>query len=348
MARRDIIVVGASAGGVEALTVLLKTLPTDLHASVLIVLHIPEHSKSRLNEILQRETSLKVKFAEDGEIITQNKIYIASASRHMLVEEGKITLGNGPKENRFRPSVDALFRSAAYSYRSRVIGILLSGAMDDGNSGLWTIKHLGGVAVVQQETEAIFPQMIKNAKYHVEIDHEVPIIEMAALLSRIVNDGPPSDIKELSEEEARLIKLEMIVAKRDNAYELKLLEYGDFTPVTCPECHGALVQLKEGRIIRYRCHTGHAFTVSSLLAGVSENINNQLWQAMKGMEENSILLEKLSGLFDASGHDVISKSYIAKSDEFKKKARMIHTMIEEHEQVSGDPEQFDTDNISET
>lgn len=341
MAQRDIVVVGASAGGVEALKIFIKSLPTDLHVSVLVVLHIPEHSKSRLAEILQLETSMPVVSAEDEEIILPDKIYVARAGRHMIVEDEKLIFGYGPKENRFRPSVDALFRSAAYTYKSRVIGILLSGAMDDGNSGLWTIKRLGGLAVVQEEREAIFPQMVMNAKHHIDIDHEVPAAKLGPLLRQIVNDAPPSDIEELSEEAAKMLELEIIVAKRDNAYELRLLEYGKFTPITCPECHGALVQLVEGRIIRYRCHTGHAFTVSSLLAGISLSIHNQLWQAMKGMEENSILLEKLSDHFKTSNYQDISKSYQAKADEFKKKAQAIHTMILDHKQVSGDPKTFE-------
>lgn len=337
--------VGASAGGVEALKVFIKNLPTNLQAAVMVVLHIPEHSRSRLAEILQRESNLEIKAAANGEAVTPNKVYIAGAGRHLLVEDGTVVLGRGPKENRFRPSIDALFRSAAYSYRERVIGILLSGSMDDGNSGLWTIKRLGGLTIVQEESETIFPQMIMNAKHYVDIDHEVPVANMGDLLSQLTSE-PPANGEELSEDDAKLMELEVIVAERDNAFELHLLEYGEFTPITCPECHGALVQLKQGPIIRFRCHTGHAFTISSLLTGVSDSINNQLWQAMKGMEENAILLETLGRHFEESDHQDISGSYVAKADEFKQKARLVHSMIENQEQVSGDPEEFREGGVS--
>jgi len=338
--QRDIIVVGASAGGVEALKTFLKHLPVELEVAVLIVLHIPEHSRSRLSEILQRETAWKVSPAKDGEHIVKGKVYVAGANAHMLVENYQIVLGKGPKENRFRPSIDALFRSAAYNYRQRVIGILLSGSMDDGNSGLWTIKRLGGLAIVQDVQEAVFPQMIMNAKHYVDIDYEVSVDEMGNLLKKIIEDSSSPEVSELSEEEAKLLELEIIVAKKDNSLELGILEKGVFTPITCPECHGALVQLKEGKVVRFRCHTGHAFTISSLMAGISKAINEQLWQSMKSMEENAILLEKLSALFLETGYEQISQSYSQKAQEYRDKSRQVHAIILSHNEISGDPEEF--------
>lgn len=341
--KHHIIVAGASAGGVEALKTFLKNLPIELNVAVLIVLHIPEHSKSRLSEILQRETDWKVSLAKDGETIESNRVYVAGSNAHMLVENNKIILGKGPKENRFRPSIDALFRSAAYNYRKRVVGILLSGSMDDGNSGLWTVKRLGGITIVQDVDEALFSQMIMNAKHYVNVDHEVPVAEMGVLLKTILQELPESDATDISEEEASLIQLEILIAKSDNSFELGILKKGVYTPITCPECFGALVQLKEGNLVRFRCHTGHAFTISSLMAGISQGIKDQLWQSMKSMEENAILLEKLSDTFQEDGYHEYSLSYSQKAQEYRTKARQVHEIILSHGEFSADPEEFKLD-----
>ena len=159
MAQRDIVVIGASAGGVAVLTELVQSLPADFHAAVFIVLHIPPHSPSVLPQILSAAGPLQAVHPVDGERIQKGRIYIASPDHHLLIEDGHVVVRKGPKENRFRPSVDALFRSAAYIYGPRVIGIVLTGTLDDGTSGLWSIKRLGGVAIIQEPKEAPFPSM---------------------------------------------------------------------------------------------------------------------------------------------------------------------------------------------
>jgi two-component system chemotaxis response regulator CheB len=162
MANRDIIVIGASAGGVEALSDFFSGLPANLEATIFVVLHIPPYSPSSLPVILTRCGHMSASHPKDGEEVRPGQVYIAPPDHHLLVELGRVLIKRGPKENRFRPSVDALFRSAAYAYGRRVIGIVLSGALDDGTSGLWTIKRLGGVAIVQQPEDACVPNMPRS------------------------------------------------------------------------------------------------------------------------------------------------------------------------------------------
>lgn len=254
MANHDIIVVGASAGGIHALVSLVEGLPADLPASILIVQHVPPHTASMLPENLSRSGPLPARHPVDGEVIRKGQIYIAVPDHHLLLEKGKVLVKRGPKENRFRPSIDALFRSAAYSYGPRVIGVVLSGSLDDGTSGLWTVKRMGGLAVVQNPLEAAFPSMPMNALQEVEIDKTVSVAEMGPLLNELVGNrtvGKPT----IRAKELKRVETEVKIAVRDNAFQMGIIDMGELTPFTCPECNGALTRLKEGRIIRFRCRT---------------------------------------------------------------------------------------------
>lgn len=186
---QDIIVIGASAGGVEALIELTRWVPTNLPASLFVVLHVASHVKSGLPQILSRSGSLPATVPRDGEIFRRGRIYVAPADHHMLVEEDRIHLWRGPRENRHRPAINALFRSAAVSYKRRVVGVILSGVLDDGTTGLWWVKHYGGVTVVQDPGEATFPEMVCNAMEHVEVDYRVSASRMGELFGRLA-DGP--------------------------------------------------------------------------------------------------------------------------------------------------------------
>ena len=190
MAKRDIIVIGASAGGFEALKKLVADLPGDLQASIFIVWHMPPDVRGLLPDVLNRFGPIHAANAYDTEEIRPNRICVAPPDRHLLIEDGRVRTTKGPRENRFRPAVDPLFRSAAYTYRQRVIGVILSGALDDGTSGLWTVKHHGGLAVVQNPNDAQFPSMPENAIREVEVDHIAPIDAMGPLLVRLPSRMP--------------------------------------------------------------------------------------------------------------------------------------------------------------
>lgn len=335
MVNRDIIVIGASAGGVSALEQLVRLIPKDFPGSIFIVMHTPPFSPSRLPQILSRAGALEAVHPGESEKIEQGKIYVAPPDHHLLIEEDRVVVKKGPKENRFRPSIDALFRSAAYVYGTRVVGIVLTGSLDDGTSGLWTIKRLGGIAMCQDPEEATFPEMPKSVLKYVDTDYTIRVAEMATILTRLASEGVKNQQK-VPKEEIDLLALEVKIATSDNAFERGIMEMGELAPFTCPSCHGALVGLKEGNRVRYRCHTGHAFTASAFLAGVSETVEETLWQAMRGLEEITMLLQHIGEhMMDAEDHQT-AELFLKKANETAARARVVHDSVFKHERISAD------------
>ena len=336
MVKRNIIVVGASAGGVNALIEFVKSIPQDFKASVFIVLHTSPYSPSQLPQILSRSGALKATHPKDGEEMEQGCIYIAPPDHHMLLQKGnKIAVKRGPKENRFRPSVDALFRSAALFYGPRVIGVVLSGLLDDGTSGMWNIKRSGGLAIVQDPEEALYSSMPKNVLQYVEVDHVAPSSGIGGLLSSLITQQalkPP----DLTKEDMELLKMEVVIATRDNAFEMGILNMGTLTLFTCPECHGALVSITEGEMIRFRCHTGHAYTTSTLLASITTAVEEQLWQAMQNMEATVMLLNQIADQYKSLGDKKAAKQFKDKSDEIAKRAQVVHESVFTQQLLSED------------
>jgi two-component system, chemotaxis family, protein-glutamate methylesterase/glutaminase len=336
MARHDIVVIGASAGGVTALTEFVKHLPKDFGGSIFIVLHISPYSPSYLPSILTQAGFLEATHPKDGEKIKKSHIYVAPVDHHMLLEDTSILVKKGPKENRFRPSVDALFRSAAYVFGPRVIGIILTGLLNDGTSGLWSIKRLGGVTIVQDPDDADYPSMPTNALEYVEADHVLPVTQMGQLVSNLTKQRKKSPKPKITKRERELLKMEVVIARQDNAFEMGILDMGVLTPFTCPECHGVLVKLVEGKTIRFRCHTGHAFTASALLSEVTKKIEDSLWQAMRGLEETSMLLNEIGNHFTKQGQRDVASMFTKKGEVTAQKAKVIHDYVFTQEQLSED------------
>ena len=328
-------VIGASAGGITALMALVKSIPKGFDGYIFVVLHIPPSSPSNLPSILQRAGLLDAVHPRDGELLKRGRIYIAPPDHHMLLEGNKVLIKKGPEENRFRPSIDALFRSAAYVYGPRVIGVVLSGLLNDGTSGLWSIKRLGGMTIVQDPADADYPSMPINALEYVDVDHSVPADKIGILLSKLVGEPAPQKLK-LTKEQMALLKMEVIISKQDNAFSMGIMQAGELTPFTCPECNGVLVRLMEGKFIRFRCHTGHAYTASSLLADVSKSVEEKLWQAMRGLEETTLLLKQIGAHFQERGLTEEGDLFIAKADMTTKRARVIHDSVFKQELLSED------------
>ncbi|GEP03841.1 chemotaxis protein CheB [Methylobacterium oxalidis] len=295
-----IVVVGASAGGVPALQEFVAGLPAGLDAAVFIVLHLDPYARSHLDRILNRCSPLPVGQSRDGQKIRAGQIYVSSPDLHLLVERERVGVKHGPKENRFRPSIDALFRSAAYTHRERVIGIVLSGLLNDGTSGLWSIKQLGGTTIVQDPREATFDDMPRNALEQVEIDHILPVREIGPLVGRLVKQSP-GKAREPSEDLVERMEAEVAVAASENAFQRGIMRYGELTALTCPECHGALVKITEGPHTRFRCHTGHGFTADALLSGITETAEEALWNAQRALEEGVMLLDDMAAQLEVAG-----------------------------------------------
>lgn len=283
----DLIVIGASAGGLEALRLLVRTLPPTLPAAVCVVWHMSAESPGLLPTILQQAGPLPAQHATDGDALRPGTIYVARPDQHLVLEPGVLRLTQGPKENRFRPAVDPLFRSAATAYGPRVIGVVLSGALDDGTAGLAAIKALGGIAVVQDPHDALVPGMPTSALQHVAVDYVAPAAALGALLADLVvrpvaANAPPPVRPDLA--------LETRIALEDNALEGGVLDLGPPTPYTCPECHGTLLQITADGMMRFRCHTGHAYSLATLVSEVTASIEAALWSAIRAIDEQVLLL----------------------------------------------------------
>ena len=300
MAQREIVVVGASAGGVEALQTLINGLPASMAASVFVVLHIPSDAASNLHEVLGLNSALPVEPAQDGAPIVPGRVYVGVPDRHLLIESNRIRVTRGPKENRARPAVDALFRSAAYHYGSKTIGVVLSGNLDDGTAGLWTIKDRGGVALVQSLDDAFYPSMPKSAIEHVAVDHVLPVAEMPSVITSLTKETIPAVPLE---PKVTTMETEISIAVGENPLLNGSLKLGPISPNTCPTCHGVLVRINEGKIIRYRCHTGHAFSMQSLFTQLGEEIDITLMTALRTIDERIFLLQQMEQLA-RDGQDV--------------------------------------------
>jgi len=266
--RPDIFVVGASAGGVEALRVLASGLPREFDAAVFVTLHIGA-GPSALDTILSQAGPLPSKRPKDGEQIERGTIYVAPPDYHMLVAQGHIHLSHGPKENRTRPAINPMFRSAARSYGGRVTGIILSGALDDGVAGLAEVKRCGGLAVVQHPETAQFPDMPSSAITHVDdVDYVVPIREIGILLGRLAGT-------------------ENTAMEEHESIERKQVE------LICPDCQGPMWQERQGRIVEYACRVGHRFSPLSMLSSFREGVENRLWNVVVSLDATADFAEQL-------------------------------------------------------
>jgi len=330
-----IIVIGASAGGVETLIEVVARLPEELPAPVFVVLHIPPFVASSLPEILSRSGPLPAVHPNDGEVINAGVIYIAPPDHHLLVENGSVAVKKGPKENRFRPSIDALFRSAAYIYGPRAIGVVLSGALDDGTSGLWSIKRLGGFTIVQEPNQARFESMPRSALEHVEVDYRLPSTEIGALLGLLAKESPIADV-EVESDLKTLISTEIQIASEGGAFQKGIMSLGTLTPFTCPECHGVLVRIAEGKMSRFRCHTGHAYTDSALLEAVMESTGDVLWQVIRSLEESAMLLSHMGQHLAQAGDADRAEVFFAKAHQLEQRSNAFHADVLNHESLSGD------------
>lgn len=285
MTGHDIIVIGASAGGLKALSAVLRELPASLGATIFIVQHIAPDRDSYLPRLLSDVCDLPVRSPLDNEVFARDQIYVAAPNHHLLVNEDHVRVLRGPQENRYRPSIDALFRSAARAHGSRVIGMVLTGYLDDGTVGLQTIKKRGGITIVQDPAEAEYPSMPLSALRYVQVDYSAPIAEAGALLARLVTEPAAA---ETDFPTTAAIEIESNIAEQKmNTREFleNVEEIGQRTTYTCPDCSGAIWQIGDEDPVKLRCHVGHSFTGEIFSAEQSANVESALWTAVRVMEE---------------------------------------------------------------
>lgn len=337
-----LIVIGASAGGFEALKKIVMDLPADLDASIFIVWHMASNVRGILPNVLGKLTSIYAAHAFDKEEIKPNRIYIAPPDRHLIIEQNRVRLTHGPKENRFRPAVDPLFRSAAYTYGNRVIGVVLSGALDDGTAGLWRIKQSGGIAVVQDPNDAEVPSMPENALQQVAVDYCLPVSEMPALFTRLSKQVIVPNMNVMKDEKTAA---EISITSGANALTHGSLNIGELSPFTCPECHGVLSKIVEGNIERFRCHTGHAFSVDTLMAALTEEIEERLYDALRGIDESIILLNHIGDHLAEANQPKLAALYFKKAKEARERGDVIRETVLSHERLSRDAIRNEAENI---
>jgi len=328
-----IIVIGASAGGFEAFKKIIHGLPPDFNASIFIVWHMSPDIRGILPYVLNNQNTIDAAHAFDGEEIKPNRIYVARPDHHMLIQDGKVLITHGPKENRFRPAVDPLFRSAAYAYGNRVIGVILTGALDDGTAGLWTVKHYGGIAIVQDPADAEVPSMPENAIREVPVDYCVPVAELPQLLVRLSKEPLPQNVPVMKDEQT---KKEIEIASDENALKLGILKYGELSPFTCPECHGVLTRLQNGGIVRYRCHTGHAYSIDTLMASITEKVEDSLYNAIRTMDESIILLNHMGDHYAEDNQPQLASLYFKKANDAQQRSALVRQAALSHEQLNRD------------
>ena len=294
--RRDVIVIGASAGGVEALRSIVRDLPADLPAAIFVVLHVSPHGESVLPELLARAGPLPAAHPPegDGERFRTGRIYVAPPDHHMVLDDSMVKVVRSAKENRHRPAVDPLFRSAARFHGPRVIGVVLTGALDDGTAGLAAIARQGGVSVVQDPNDALFPSMPRNALRYVDVDHVAPVAEIPALLARLVGEEAPASAT--PPPETLIVESRMAIMSRPEPEDVQKL--GRTSMFTCPECNGALWEIEDDRLLRFRCHVGHALTAESLEADQAEALEATLWAAVRAFEERAQLSDRMAARAD--------------------------------------------------
>lgn len=288
--KRNIIVIGASAGGVEALTRLVKSLPVDLPAAVFVTLHFPSYGTSFLPNILNRCKTLLAQHPYDGQRIEFNRIYIAPPNEHLLFRDRHIHLGHGPRENGHRPAIDVMFRSAARAYKQQVIGVILSGMLDDGTAGLKVIKAHGGVALVQDPNEAAFNSMPRSALEYVRVDAILKLTDLANRLA-ILADSPAEERNSMTdtfENEAEQVA--------QSKGDLEQGEHPDLPPstLTCPDCGGVLWEIRNNGMLRYRCHVGHVYSMDSLVSEQANAVETALWSAIRALEEKAALARRMA------------------------------------------------------
>jgi two-component system, chemotaxis family, protein-glutamate methylesterase/glutaminase len=290
MALEHLIVIGASAGGLEAVTTIVGRLPADLPAAICIVIHMAPDSPGTLHWALNRAGTLPAEQVTSRSKLQPGRVYVAPPDYHLLIEPGVVRVGRGPKEHHFRPAVDPLFRSAAQVYGPRVIGVVLSGNLDDGTSGLWAIKKLGGVAIVQDPKEAEFPSMPRNAVAQVAVDYCVALGEIPPRLVQLT----AMPVHERARQADDSLDVEVRIAGGESARDAGVQRLGPPSEFSCPECHGVLLQVQEGNRRRYRCHTGHSYSSVSLLSSLNEEVDRALWQSIRSLDETERILNHMA------------------------------------------------------
>ena len=334
MANRDVLAVGTSAGGVEALLFLARHFPRDFPASVLVTIHLPSHARSGLDELMSRYGPLPASFAAQGELLEKSRIYIAPPDRHLLLDGDRLWLGSGPRENNARPALDPMLRATALCCGFRSVGVVLTGTLGDGASGLWALQQCGGATVVQDPNDAAFPEMPLTALNRAKPDHVVPLADLPALLDSLARQPAGEPVPT-----PHSIRYEVQIAKNGSSGMGNMDEMdglGRRSVLACPDCGGVMWEIDEGDLLRYRCHVGHTYTAEVMSVALDEGLRRALASALRALEERVALACKLHRQATNNGHRLLAENWAQKAHEFEHEMDIIRASIRRVDQLAAD------------
>ena len=346
MTKRDLIVMGASAGGVEALKTVVAGLPADLPAAVLVVLHVPSHTRSELPRILSRISRLPVAHARDDRALAPGTITIAPPDHHLTVRGERIRLSRGPQVNGHRPAVDPLFQTAASALKNRTIGVILSGALDDGAAGMLDIRNAGGVTIVQDPADALYPGMPRSVLQLASVDRVLPASEIPIALVELAGQDVP-DLSLRTEDAQPPMptcngdETRHTPEQQDPDPPTSSEPAGSVSGMTCPECHGALWLRPVGRTEHYRCRVGHEYTSRGLFAAQSEALEEAVWASYRALEESASLAERLAARARRQGLPLLALRYERKHADALARAQVIRAVLDRGRLDADDAEDAD-------
>lgn len=329
MANHDIVAIGTSAGGVEALLFLAARLSPQFPAAIVVTIHLPSDNPSVLDQILRRAGPLPAAFAGDGDVLNKGHIFIAPPGRHLLIDGNRLSLGEGPRENNARPAIDPMLRSTAVCCGSRVVGVVLTGTMYDGASGLRAVSQCGGITVVQDPRDAAFPEMPLTALNRSMPHHVVDLAELPILLERLVHQ-PARDPVPVPD----IIRFEVNVARGRESTMNEMDQIGRRSVLTCPDCHGVMWEIDEKDLVRYRCHVGHAYTAEMLGVALEGSLRRALESALRALEERVALAERLCKQARQRGEKRVTELWAERKAEYEKEADVIRTAIKRADQMA--------------
>jgi two-component system chemotaxis response regulator CheB len=318
---RDIVVIGGSAGAVSPLQEIVAGLPRGLPAAVFVVLHVSRQSPSGIASLLDRAGLLPVRDAVDGAPIVSGTVTVAVSDHHLSLDAEAMRVVKGPLQSRHRPSIDVLFRSAALAFGERVVGVVLSGVLDDGSAGLLAIKQQGGLTIVQDPTDARFGEMPDSALRSTRVDHCVTAGEMPARITRAVQAKVPTMTR--AKDDALTFEVAVDRGERDAA----LARFADPSSFVCPDCDGALWRMRSGEIPQYRCRVGHGYSSVTLATGHRERSERALWAALRSLEDAAVMARELAERWRERGAPEVLRHFIQKAESAESHAQTLRGIL---------------------
>ncbi len=333
MANRDIVAIGTSAGGVEALLFLARHVPREFPASIVVTIHLPRYARSGLDQLLSRVGPLPAVFASDGEKPNKGRIYIAPPDRHLLLDGDRLSLGEGARENNSRPAIDPMLRSAGVCCGPRTVGVVLTGTLGDGASGLWALGQCGGITVVQDPRDAAFAEMPLTALNRVKPEHVVRLADMPALLISLVHQ-PAGE----SQPVPRSIKYEVEIARTGQSSMDEMDGFGRRSVLACPDCGGVMWEIDEGEMVRYRCHVGHSYAAEMMSLALDDGLRRALAAAVRALEERVALAKKLHRQAIDGSHRLLAETWKDKAREYEHELNVIRDSVRRMDRLAAEAE----------